>query len=322
MEEAVETKQVEVKKKHKRIWELDFVRGVLIIGMLIDHFFCNIATTVSGFWKPEQLPTWLNQMTQFGTEYWFNNWKILVRFIGVILFFFLIGISSRFSRSNVKRGLICTGLGVGWALIMFGVSKIANIWWYSLCPILLVLGLAMLSYAGLQALFLKVFKIKPENWKWWALGLGSAIVLGGFIMNSCLRDYANKPIEFGNFFLGLFGEYNPVWNDMQRNLQPYEIPLIYIGAFRWGSDWIGTIPFIGFTLLGGFFGEHVYKERKSIFFRKDPEKNESFNEKATKATRPINWLGKKTMWIYLFHQVLLIPIVFLIYWIGSGVWPF
>lgn len=309
----------EIKQKKNRIWELDFLRGFLILCMVFDHFMCDLGLMVPGFWGADRLPSWLNNVASFANAYWNSEWKLLLRYIGIILFFMLIGISSKFSRSNIKRGLICTGFGVFWALVMFGVSSVAKINWYSINPILLMLGLSMLTYSGIKILFIKAFKLPEEKWKWVSLIIGLVIAFSGMIVCQCIRT---EPIRFGNFTIGFFGQYVPgPWNS-DTPLNPSKIPLIYLGFEKWGNDWLGIFPWFGFTFIGGFIGERFYSEKKSIFFRKDPVKNEEFNEKANSKTKAINWVGGKTIWVYLLHQLVLIPIVFIFYWIGSGVWPF
>jgi len=72
---------------HKnRIWEIDALRGIAILNMILCHFLYDLR--------------------------WFYAWKIDLNspwlwlpFQGAVLFFLLSGISSNFSRNNIKRGL-------------------------------------------------------------------------------------------------------------------------------------------------------------------------------------------------------------------------
>lgn len=309
---------MEEKKKSKRIWEIDFLRGVLIIGMCFDHFMFFIGSLIPGIFRQNgTLPVWLNNVADFSWAYWTHPAKLAVRYVGLLLFFMLIGISSRFSRNNLKRGLLTFGFGVLLALILLIFSLITKINYYALFPIIACLGASMLIYYGIKNLFEKVFKVKL--WKWWSLGLGVAIVIGAFIMNLCRSSIGIVP---GRIFITMMGEYAPGPANSDTPLNPAEIFNVIIGASRWGNDWLGLIPYCGFTFIGGFIGEHFYAEKKSVFFRRNPEKNVSFNEKALQKTSFINWLGKKTLWVYILHPVILVPIVFIFYWIGTGRWPF
>ena len=72
--------------RKNRIWEIDALRGIAILNMIFCHFLYDLR--------------------------WFYAWKINLNspwlwlpFQGAVLFFLLSGISSNFSRNNIKRGL-------------------------------------------------------------------------------------------------------------------------------------------------------------------------------------------------------------------------
>lgn len=308
------------KKKKNRIWEIDFLRGVLIIGMVIDHFMFYSGNLVPGlFGGPNNLPTWLANYSNFCSAYWVHPAKLAVRYIGLILFFVLIGISSRFSRSNLKRGLITLGLGIGLSLILMTYSLISKNNYYALFPIISCLGVSMLLYWGVNAIYKKFKKEDFSNWKWWSLIIGLCLFIGTVVMN-LLRS--TVPLQFGNIFLTIMGYNAPGPWDSNTPLQPSEIFNVIIGASKWGNDWLGLLPYCAFTFIGGFIGEHFYQEKKSLFFRTKPEKNVAFNEKALKKTSLINWLGKKTLFVYILHPIILVPILVIFFSIGAGRWPF
>lgn len=306
-------------KHSKRIWEIDFVRGVLIIGMLIDHFMFFLGDFMPQIFANTTLPVGLNNVASFAYTYWHHPAKLAVRYVGLLLFFTLVGISSRFSKNNLKRGLLTFGFGVLMALGMMVFSLISGNSYYALFTIIACLGACMLIYYGVRQLFLCAFKGKEENWKWWSLGIGGALMLTGFIIHLCIRVV---DLKFGNIFLTMMGQYVPgIW-DSSQPLDPAKIPLIILGIEKWGNDWLGLLPYVGFTFIGGFIGEHFYKEKKSLFFRTNPEKNSNFNDKANQKTFIVNWLGQKTIWVYIIHPFVIIPIVFVIFWIATGQWPF
>lgn len=306
-------------KHNKRIWEIDFVRGVLIIGMLVDHFMFFLGGFVPGLFVNTNIPQWLMSTSSFAWDYWVHPAKCAVRYFGLLLFFTLVGISSRFSKSNLKRGLLTFGFGVVMALGLLIFSTISGVHYYALFPIIACLGACMLIYYGAKQLFVKAIKIKEDNWKWWSLGIGCAIVIIGIIINMW---FAQQYIKFGNIFLIIMGYYTPgPWNS-DTALEPAKYALVILGVEKWGNDWLGLIPYAGFTFLGGFIGEHFYKEKKSLFFRTNEEKNLAFNDKANEVTKPVNWLGNKTIWVYIIHPFVLIPPLFILFWIATGQWPF
>lgn len=306
-------------KKSKRIWEIDFLRGVLIIGMLVDHFMFFLGNLVPDlFGGISALPEWLQNVANFAHIYWKNPVKVSIRYVGVALFFFLVGVSSKFSKSNLKRGLLCTCFGILMSIGLVIVSKVGNIQYYALFPIITCLGVAMLSYWLFKAVFI-LANGKINHWKWWSFAFGILFVSIGFAVN--LKN-STEPLQPGKIFLAAMGDFRPGSWDSNVELAAVDYPSVIFGASAWGNDTLGIFPYVGFTFLGGFFGEHFYNVKKSMFFRKNEEKNISFNSNALRKTKVINWLGGKTIWVYIFHPVVLIPIIFVVFWIACGRWPF
>ena len=301
-------KQVTISKADRRIWEIDFLRGVLIIGMVIDHFMFFLGMFGS-LYPANSVPEWLVTVGNFANDYWYNEFKVAVRFIGVLLFFLLTGISSKFSKSNLKRALICIGCGVALSLIFMTYSLVAGVKHYSIMGIITCLGLAMLLYWAGKVIHIKIHK-SENNWKWWSLGIGIFLVVVGVTINLVS---ARDSLRFGRIFNSMWGDYNIDCGGPEQNLKFWQVPLIIIGYYRWGSDWISFLPFLGMTFIGGFIGEHVYSDRRSIFFRKDPEKNKNFNEKAIRKTWFVNWLGAKTFIIYFLHPVAIVILLLIVF---------
>lgn len=304
-----------VNSANKRIWEIDFLRGVLIIGMVVDHFMFFLGMFKS-LYAPETIPVWLSNVSDFAYVYWRNEAKIAIRCLGVALFFFLTGISSKFSKSNLKRSLVCIACGVALALIFMTYSLIAKANHYALFGIITCLGVCMLLYWAGKVLYVKIKK-SEDGWKWWALGIGVFFSLLGIITNICI----STSLRFGHIFLSALGEFNPGEVSSNEPLTFGKAILSIIGFYRWGNDWCGLLPFLGFTYLGGFVGEHVYLKRTSIFFRKDAEKNKEFNVKATRVTWFINWLGSKTFLIYLLHPIVIVILLLIVFSISTLSFP-
>lgn len=307
------------RKSSNRIWEIDFLRGVLIIGMVIDHFMFFLGNLLPDiFGGIPALPLWLQNVANFSHLYWIHPVKVAVRYVGVALFFFLVGISSRFSKSNLKRGILCTAFGILLSIALVIISKVGHIQYYALFPIITCLGVSMLLYWLFKAVFL-LANGKPSHWKLYSLGFAVLFLTIGFTMN--LRN-STQHLELGKIFLAMMGDYRPGATNSNVELLSTEYPSVIIGLKAWGNDTLGLLPYVGFTFLGGFIGEAVYKEKKSIFYRKNTEKNISFNTNAIKKTYAINWLGAKTIWVYILHPVILVPILFIFFWIATGRWPF
>ena len=304
-----------IEKADKRIWEIDFLRGVLIIGMVIDHLMFFIGM-FSSLYEAGSLPIWLLNVSAFANAYWLNEFKVVVRFFGVTLFFLLTGISSKFSKSNLKRSVICMGFGILLALGYMTFSLISGQSMYVLFGIITCLGFSMFAYWGVKALYVKIHK-SENNWKWWSLGIGCAMTLAGFITNLCISTDS----RFGHILLSMFGHFNPGNFNSLEPLTFGKALLTIIGFYKWGNDWMGILPFTGFTFIGGFIGEHVYSIRKSIFFRKDENRNVEFNRKAIQSTWFINWLGAKTFIIYIIHPIVIVLLLLIVFSISAGGLP-
>ena len=305
-----------IEKADRRIWEIDFVRGILIIGMIIDHFmfFLGMFGTL---YPVGALPDFLNRTSEFATAYWNNELKTAIRIFGVSLFFLLTGISSKFSKSNLKRSVICMGFGILMALGYMIYSFATGTSNFVLFNIITCLGLGMFLLWGAKALYVKIRK-SDKNWCWWALGIGLFLIIVGFVVNLIVSTH----LLFGRIYLSMHGQYAPGEFNSHEPLTFGTAVLTILGFHHWGNDWCGICPFIGYTFLGGFIGEFIYSNRKSIFFRKNEEKNVSFNRTAIKKTWFINWLGSKTFIIYIIHPVVIILLLLIVYSISAGQLPF
>lgn len=114
----------------KRIWEIDFLRALAIILMIVFHlvfdlsYFAGLEINYrSGFW------------------YWEGK-------SAALLFIFLAGISSGFSRNTVKRGLKVLGFGLVITLVTFVVFREQ----YVRYGILHLLGTGMIVFPLLKRL--------------------------------------------------------------------------------------------------------------------------------------------------------------------------
>ena len=66
------------------------------------------------------------------------------------------------------------------------------------------------------------------------------------------------------------------------------------------ADWMPLFPFIFFFFMGGLFSYFIYKDRKSII----PHKGNW--------ERPFCFMGRHSLWIYLGHQVVMLPVFLLL----------
>jgi uncharacterized membrane protein len=191
----------------KRIWEIDFLRGFAVLLMLAGHFIMDfqifLGVVIIDF---QSAPgSWLRQL--------FN------------LFIFTAGISSVFSRSNVKRGLKILALAVLETVLTLIfipalVVKFGILHFFAVCMIAWPL-------------------ISRINWKW-LIGLGVVILAAGFY----IATLPYLPAQFPYTWLFPFG-------------------FKYTGFLSY--DYFPLLPYAGTFFIGAAVGKTVYANKKSIF---------------------------------------------------------
>lgn len=141
----------------KRIWELDALRGLCILGMVVVHFIYDLVDLYQLVqWKYPPLFTFVQQ------------W-------GGVLFLLISGICVTLGSRCIRRGLLVFGCGivisaVTWGMYRFGFSGKSIIIYFG---VLHCLGLCMLLWP--------VFRKLPH----WALAMiGLALVVAGFYLQT------------------------------------------------------------------------------------------------------------------------------------------
>lgn len=178
----------------KRIWELDFLRGVLLWGMIGIHLIYDLVD-LYGVWDWQQPAAYLLFKNRFG-----------------ISFVVLSGLCATLGRNSVKRGakvfgcgMVCTlatylmvwaGMAGRGLLIYFGVLHclgVCMVLWalFRKCPtwVLLLLGLAMVLYG-------EYLRDQAYDWATYLFPLGFTSY--GFVSS----DYFPLLPNLGYFLLG------------------------------------------------------------------------------------------------------------------------
>lgn len=246
----------------KRIWEIDFLRGLAIFLMIFDHLAYDFATFNSFFINSYQISNpVINSLITFSLQFETSALRNILHLIFAGLFFVLCGISSTFSRNNWKRAfeilLFCFLLDFATFLIYYlsdkniDVRMIFNVLFALSIGILLVQLLSYFSFHRKAYLF-----------------LGILILYFGIAQNS----------------------FSPTWVNEEFTLSM--IPDIFLGKIGYGSDCFSLI-YVGYVFLGAYIGETFYNKKVSLLPSLDGKWNRFFL-----------WIGKHTLIIYLFHQVI------------------
>ena len=289
--------------KKKRVWEIDFARGFAIILMVLDHLMWNIydftykffdvnVNFLGGNFTPNipnengiSLPAYLYSYMQVGGWYYNLDVRVAFRQVVLILFFIICGISFNFSKNNIKRGFILLGCGIG-ITALTGIGVALDL--FSLRSSFIPFG--VLSCYGTIILLVYFFKwltlkLSKNNIKIWYFVSFIICLLSIFI--TVYYDVANINYRFNpenptQVFIGIIGT--------------------IFGFSTWGGDFFPLFPYITYFLIGEFIGNTVYKNKESLF-KREP-----------KVTKPITFVGKHTIWIYVAHIPLITIIHCILYW--------
>lgn len=281
-------------KVKKRVFEIDFLRGLCILLMILDHFFYDWCVLMPYIFGPIEQPTWLVELHNFAYFWWTWDVRYITRFIVVALFFFLSGISTSFSRSNIKRGSIYFTIGVLISCITFDISQInPKIQIAMIVNTIFTFGLATLIFGIFEYLFKKIIKNKLAFTMTCVL-LGLAILIAGYTSPTFFNNSASlNELNFSNLMTAIFG----------------------YGRFNNQADYMPLFPYLGFIFLGAAFASIFYVKKKTLM----QPLFDKFNHRPKDNLDYIVWLpikigkgvcvvGRYAFLTYIIHQAVLIII--------------
>ena len=121
--------------KHKRIWEIDFLRGIAVILMIIFHLVFD-----------------LNEYFSCDIEYLNGFWYYIGKF-SAILFIVISGISVNFGKNSLNRGINLFLIG----MLLTVITYIINNEIYINFGILHFLGLSMVIYYYYNSIISRIY---------------------------------------------------------------------------------------------------------------------------------------------------------------------
>jgi len=247
----------------KRVHEVDLIRGILILIVLIDHILnCFLLHSLS--WRDSTGNMFWQQFHDAMQWYWDCIPRQIIRQICLILFCFISGISCAFSRNNWKRA--CQMILV-FAIIQVGSNLLQS--WAWLGSTYTIIDFNVIGVLAFSTLFYCF--IQNCSWK----GLLASTLLWGLFVTYGMDIIRTIP-----------GTLNA------------RVPSLVEPLFQTG-DWMPLVPYILFFFMGALFSYFVYQDKTSKVRRHEWE-------------RPFCFVGRHTIWIYLGHQAVFIPIFMLI----------
>ena len=293
-------------RNNNRIKEIDFLRGFLILLMVMDHLFFDFGQLIYIISNFSLDQTLLSQFVKFSSSYLSWDFRINFRIFVVMLFFFISGISFQFSKNNNKRGVILLFIGILLTLGSIIVSYILKDDFVIIASIFLTFGLAILITNFIYFVINKILKNNTISTLFLVvIGLFAAIYFIHFTFN------VNVPI------INKIESFNDLID-------------VILGYKQYGFDDIPLLINLTAMLIGFGIGKLVYPNRKSLFsyFNKKiyvkPSKSiKLYNEKLYKRKKAIyilltpfsligkciEFFGRHTLYVYIIHQFVLIPIL-------------
>ena len=242
----------------KRIHFMDTARGIIIIGVVVYHTLFD-----------------LYAMYGVGVDgFLFHPIVNYVRDFGAGLLILISGISCHLSRSNLKRGLMCLGIAIGFSLFTyFLIGKESFIF----IGVLHLLSFCMLSYALLRKLIDKI----P--------GFVAPIIFVVFLfVFNCMNGY-----------LGFFEWKLIEVPRIEGNIVTYCLGWPWYRGIR-SADYFPIFPWFLLFLTGTILGKYFKEGKIPKFLYAD-------------ICPPITFIGTKTIYIYVLHQPIVYGALFLIF---------
>ncbi len=278
----------------RRIWELDFLRGICVVLMILDHLTMCIDMFA---------PSW------YGTSAWYYldmgsalvrfchqwtmsaNWRI-AHSVVLVFFFGISGISCTFSRSNYHRGASLMCVALAYSLVtLFDEYVLGITGSFVTFGVLHFLALMILLYSLVDLLC----KRDKRSVAICSVGLcGIALIL-----YFCFTPPENTPIVFAFLFPPYDFWGNPSLFFSQGDVSP--------------GDMFPVLQYLPYFFWGAAAGPFLYRTRESFLPKLDGKWN-----------RPVTFIGKHALVIFIIHIPVLMGLLALLsfLFITPGSWGF
>ena len=276
MEEAVKRDPFKT-----RIHEIDFLRGLLMCLVILDHVF-NLLMSFNRGWAGGQAAIDAGNgvqpflaIYQVARFYWTNPARMVVRWICLGAFCFVSGISCAFSKNNWKRAGQMIAL---WFIILVfsnilqGITSY-NDWHFGVDSFRVDFNIiGVLAWSTLIYCF-----VQDKSWKW-------LMVVG--IIGLCIHPIC--------VVLS--------WTSWGQDPNTYAIPFLkpsWDGPYR-QADFMPLFPYLAFFFGGALLSKFTYSVNKKSYFKQHEWE------------RPFCFVGRHSLIIYMTHFLLLIGIFSLV----------
>lgn len=271
------------RRPRTRVWELDFLRGVSVLLMILDHLVMLLVTVFGPAWFGSSLSADAPGAGFVRWCEWFlddSTARKVLHPLVVFVFFSISGISCTFSRSNFKRGGILAALAIVYSLVTHVLAEtlampdiIVNF------GVLHFYAVAILTYAVIDALTKRSEALRTA--------VCAAVALTVGLLYFLYQPPADAPTWLGIIF------------------PPHDIhgvPNDFIAGWEISpGDLFTVIPNLASFMFGATVAPLLYASRRSLLPVLDGKWN-----------LPVNFVGKHSLWFFILHLPVLAVILALV----------
>lgn len=291
--------QVQTKPAKRRVWEVDFLRGFMILFVVFDHFMWDVNNFGADY--STALFRWLYDLSE---RYYSGVLRTATHDTFVMMFVLLSGVSCSFSKNNLMRAVKMISFAILLTVVTTAFDMAINF------NVIHVIALSVLIYCGLQALGnLCKSKWSKSIYGWAIFAITLTVLVFGYCFQYVADNYRlygyllgrnTSPTTIG-IYIKDFGwldscvtSENKVWFFLYQHANS--------AAFSkfWGGDYLAFLPAFGWFMIGTSLGKLLYKDKTTLF--------PSFNEKIV---CPITFCGRYSIWVYFGTQGLMYALFYL-----------
>ncbi len=225
---------MEENKFFKRVTEIDFLRGIAVIAMMLDHFMFDIYGIMPRLFS--DFPTRGGaSMKLYDTAVAYWNWdvRLAVRYAFLAIFFGLSGVCCSFSRSNIKRGIKLLLVSLLLTAATYAAGR-------AIGDENLMITFGVLHCMALAMLLIGLLEVLRAN-KWIYLALGIVMIASGIVIG------ADAPyLSYGSESMAVL------------------ILKQIVGTAHCGGDCFPFLLYGGQIIVGVFIGKSIYPDRRSV----------------------------------------------------------
>lgn len=222
-----------IHKNTNRVWEVDFIRGFLVLFMVFDHLMFLIASVFGVHWEYVDFNgiEFYENLFNFAHDYSYGTLRNTAEPYFATLFIFICGLSTIFSKNNFKRGYF-----------LLLVSLLLTYCSYLVLPKYMI-HFGVLSLLSFSILIWEFFDRLLNHNKTAMLILEITLAISLVIANYAITE---NHLPAPNNFCGFLTD---EWRTQTH--------------FDSNGDFFALFPNLAIFMIGAFFGNIFYRNKKS-----------------------------------------------------------